>query len=162
MTPTTSLGARVLVLVAVGTALGCGSTDHESDAGAPPNDAAMFVPVNDFAIDDGGGDSDGGGGDGAIAGPVKYLSQLGAKCDGSDDTLAVIAAVTNARNDAYTLIVDCVATLDIGTNIDRSVFIDNNTTIVFGSAGKFIINNLFEPAFVIANTENVTLTNRNI
>lgn len=60
------------------------------------------------------------------------------------------------------MLVDCVATFDIGVNVDRSIFIDDDTTIEFTSAGKFIINNLFEPAFVIANTKNVTMTNWNV
>ncbi len=98
----------------------------------------------------------------APIGNAKYLSKLGAKCNGSDDSAAVISAVAGARNNAYTLIVDCAATLDIGLNVDRSVFIDNDTTVQFQGAGKFIVNNLFEPAFVIANTSNVTLTDWNV
>ena len=137
-----------LFFFAWGTA--CGGADHAAaDASTPDATASEGGAVLDAAEEEAS----------APPGEVKYLSQLGAKCDGSDDTLAVIAAVTGARNNAYTLVVDCVATLDIGLNIDRSVFIDNDTTIAFGGNGKFIIDNLFEPAFVIANTKNVTLSN---
>ena len=96
------------------------------------------------------------------AGKTLYLSKLGAKCNGSDDSAAFIAAVTGARNNAYTLIVDCAATLDIGLNVDRSVFIDNGTTVQFQGAGKVIINNIFEPAFVLANTSGVKLIDWNV
>ena len=42
------------------------------------------------------------------------------------------------------------------------LFRSNDTTVEFTGAGKFIVNNLFEPAFVIANTSNVTLTDWNV
>ena len=94
--------------------------------------------------------------------PVKNLSALGARCDGSDDTLATIAAVTGAQGNAYTLVVDCPATLDIGVKVDRSIFIDDDTSIAFTPNGKFIVNNLFEPAFAIINSKNITLTGWNV
>jgi hypothetical protein len=93
---------------------------------------------------------------------AKYLSKLGAKCNGSDDSAAFIAAVAGARNGAYTLVVDCAATLDIGLNVDRTVFIDSGTTIQFTSAGKLVINNLFEPAFAIVNSSDIKLVDWNV
>jgi hypothetical protein len=44
----------------------------------------------------------------------------------------------------------------------RPVFIDNGTTVEFTGTGKFIVDNVMEPAFVIANSSNITLTNWNV
>jgi hypothetical protein len=98
---------------------------------------------------------------------VKYLSELGAKCDGntanpSDDSAVVAKAIAGAAKNAYTLIVDCAANLDIGVSVDKSIFINNGTTVNFTSTGKFLVNNLFTPAFVIANSSNITLNNWNV
>jgi hypothetical protein len=46
--------------------------------------------------------------------------------------------------------------------IDRSIFIDNGTTVEFTGSGKFSVDNMFHPAFVIANSNSITLTNWNV
>jgi hypothetical protein len=52
--------------------------------------------------------------------------------------------------------------LSIRSDITRPIFIDDDTTVQFTSAGKFIIDNVFVPAFAIAGSHNVTLTDWNI
>jgi hypothetical protein len=80
----------------------------------------------------------------------------------ADQTSGAIEAFAAARNGAFTLVVDCAVLLHSGTAIDRGIFIDNGTTVQFTAAGKFIIDNLFHPAFVLANSNNITLTNWNV
>jgi hypothetical protein len=84
-------------------------------------------------------------------------------CKGTtDDTAGVAKALAAARNGAFTLIVDCPVNIKIGTDIARPLFIDNGTTIEFTGAGKFIVDNVQIPAFVIADSSNITLTNWNV
>jgi hypothetical protein len=84
-------------------------------------------------------------------------------CSGtSDDTSGVMKAFAAAKNNAFTLIVDCPVKLHSGLAIDRGIFIDNGTTVEFTGSGKFVVDNLFHPAFIIANSSNITLTNWNV
>jgi hypothetical protein len=84
-------------------------------------------------------------------------------CNGTtDDSLGVAAAFLAARYNAFTLIVDCPVLIHVGTDIMRPIFIDNGTTVEFTGAGKFTVDNVFQPAFVIANSSNITLTNWNV
>jgi hypothetical protein len=80
----------------------------------------------------------------------------------ADDTTGAIAAFEAAKHNAFTLVVDCQVHLHSGSAIDRGIFIDTGTTVEFTSAGKFFIDNLFHPAFVIADSNTITLTNWNI
>jgi hypothetical protein len=81
-------------------------------------------------------------------------------CDGiTDDTAGTARAFDAASAAAFTLIVDCPVRLNIGSDISRVIFIDNNTTVEFEGGGKFIVNNVFLPAFVIANSNNIGLIN---
>ena len=50
----------------------------------------------------------------------------------------------------------------IGSDIARTIFIDDSTSIEFIGDGKFTVDNQFIPAFVIANSNNITLTNWNV
>jgi hypothetical protein len=84
-------------------------------------------------------------------------------CSGtSDDTAGVQKAFAAARNAAFTLVVDCPVRLHSGLAIDRVVFIDDGTTVQFSGAGKFFVDNLFHPAFVIANSSNIALVDWNV
>jgi hypothetical protein len=84
-------------------------------------------------------------------------------CTGTkDDTEGAIEAFAAAANDAFTLVVDCPVVLHSGLAIDRTIFIDNKTTVTFTGAGKFLVDNLFHPAFVIANSTHITLTGWNV
>ncbi len=84
-------------------------------------------------------------------------------CSGtSDDSAGVAKAFAAARKSAFTLMVDCPVRLKIGTDIERVIFIDDGTTVEFSGAGKFIVDNQFIPAFVIANSTDITLTSWNV
>jgi hypothetical protein len=84
-------------------------------------------------------------------------------CGGaSDDTQGVARAFQAARHNAFTLIVDCPVRLRVGIDIDKTIFIDDGTTVEFTGAGKFTVDNVFHPAFVMANSGNITLTNWNV
>lgn len=86
-----------------------------------------------------------------------------APCGGAiDGTAGVANAFRAAHNNAFTLIVDCPILLNINSDVAKPIFIDNGTSIQFTAGGKFIINNVFVPAFVLANTTGVTLNNWNI
>ncbi|MDP9066369.1 MAG: hypothetical protein M3O06_10945 [Pseudomonadota bacterium] len=71
-------------------------------------------------------------------------------------------AFSAAAHDAFTLIVDCPVRLKSGLAIDHSVFIDNGTSVEFTGAGKFVVDNMFHPAFVIASSSNINLINWNV
>ncbi len=84
-------------------------------------------------------------------------------CNGtSDDSAGTALAFAAARNNAFTLIVDCPVFIHSGLDPSRAIYIDNGTTVQFSGAGKFTVDNVLHPAFVIANTYNVTLTNWNV
>jgi hypothetical protein len=80
----------------------------------------------------------------------------------SDDTAGVAKAFAAARHGAFTLVVDCPVNIKIGMDIARPIFIDDGTTIEFTGSGKFTVDNILIPAFVIADSGNITLTNWNV
>jgi hypothetical protein len=84
-------------------------------------------------------------------------------CTGtSDDTAGVAKAFAAAKHGAFTLVVDCPVNIKIGMDISRPIFIDDGTTVEFTGSGKFVVDNIFIPAFVIADSSNITLTNWNV
>lgn len=84
-------------------------------------------------------------------------------CSGTaDDTSGAIRAFAAAKNSAFTLVVDCPVRLHSGLAIDRGIFIDSGTTVEFSGNGQFIVDNLFHPAFVIANSNNINLIGWNV
>jgi hypothetical protein len=84
-------------------------------------------------------------------------------CKGTpDDTEGVRRAFAAASHSAFTLLVDCPVRLNIGTDITRPIFIDDGTAVEFTGPGKFFIDNTFIPAFVIADSNDITLTNWNV
>jgi hypothetical protein len=80
----------------------------------------------------------------------------------SDDAEGVARAFAAARHGAFTLSVDCPVRIHIGTDIGRPIFIDDGTTVEFTGSGKFMVDNTFVPAFVIANSNDITLSNWNV
>jgi hypothetical protein len=68
-------------------------------------------------------------------------------------------AFAAAANSAFTLVVDCPVRLHIASDIAKPIFIDDGTAVQFASSGSFIVDNVLQPAFVIADSSNVTLTN---
>ena len=84
-------------------------------------------------------------------------------CDGAVNASEGVArAFAAARHAAFTLIVDCPVRLHIGDDIARTIFIDDGTRVEFTGAGKFIVDNVLHPAFVIANSSGIVLTNWNV
>jgi len=84
-------------------------------------------------------------------------------CSGTaDDTEGATRAMAAASHSAFTLVVDCPVRLHIGTDISRTIFIDDGTTVEFTGAGKFTVDNVLLPAFVIANSSDITLTDWNV
>ena len=84
-------------------------------------------------------------------------------CTGeSDDTAGVAKAFAAARHNAFVLVVDCPVRIKVGMDISRSIFIDDGTTVEFTGAGKFTVDNVQIPAFVIADSSYITLTNWNV
>lgn len=95
-------------------------------------------------------------------GASKSISSF-VSCSGSgDETGGVAKAFAAARNSAFTLVVDCPVHLHSGLAVDRGIFIDNGTSVEFTGNGKFFVDNVFHPAFIIANSTNVNLTNWNV
>jgi hypothetical protein len=82
--------------------------------------------------------------------------------DTVDGTSGVTKAFAAARNSAFTLVVDCPVRLHSGIAIDRGIFIDSGTTVEFTGNGRFMVDNIFHPAFVIANSNNINLINWNV
>jgi hypothetical protein len=100
---------------------------------------------------------------GAASVPVNKSISAWVSCTGtSDDTSGAIRAFAAARHGAFTLLVDCPVRLHSGPAIDRVIFIDNGTSVEFTSSGKFFVDNLLHPAFVIANSNNISLVNWNV
>jgi hypothetical protein len=94
-----------------------------------------------------------------VASPAGQSIKRWATCDGrADDTAATAKAFMAARHNAFTLIVDCPVRLHFGSDVGRSLFIDDGTHVIFNGAGKFIVDNVFQPAFVVANSSDITLT----
>jgi hypothetical protein len=84
-------------------------------------------------------------------------------CTGlTDDSAGVAKAITAAANSAFTLVIDCPVTIKIGSDISRPIFIGNDTSIEFTGSGKFIVDNVMIPAFVIADSSNISLINWNV
>lgn len=73
-----------------------------------------------------------------------------------------MSAFAAAKNSAFTLVVDCPVKIHSGLDIAKVIYIDNGTTVEFTAAGKFIVDNIMHPAFVIANSTGVTMTNWNV
>ena len=84
-------------------------------------------------------------------------------CDGvSDDTAGVARAFAAASHGAFTLLVDCPVRLHSGTDTTHVIYIDDGTSVQFTGAGKFTVDNILHPAFVIVNSHSITLTDWNV
>ncbi len=84
-------------------------------------------------------------------------------CDGkSDDTAGVARAFASAKHGAFTLVVDCPVRIHIGMDIARPIFVDDGTSVEFTGAGKFTIDNVLIPAFVIVDSSHIALTSWNV
>jgi hypothetical protein len=96
----------------------------------------------------------------AAQGAARKSISAWAKCGGNEDgSDGVARAFQAARHSAFTLLIDCPVRIHIGTDIARTIFIDDGTSVEFSGGGKLIIDNVFHPAFVIANSSNIVLAN---
>ena len=80
----------------------------------------------------------------------------------TDDAVGVAQAFAAAKNNAFILEIDCPVFMHIGMDVAKPIFVDNGTSVDFTPDGLLIVDNELIPAFVIANTNNVKLTNWNI
>lgn len=86
-----------------------------------------------------------------------------AVCDGvTDDNRALGQALAAAKNHAFILEIDCPLFVHVGEDPTRPLFIDNGTQIDFSPNGLIILDNSLIPSFLIADTQDITLTNWNI
>jgi hypothetical protein len=147
--------------------VGCGSSSAISDGAAassqttpattvpPATPAVTAVPTPTTAVP--------ATPTAAVPAAVKKSISGWVSCSGTaDDTEGVTRAMAAASHSAFTLVVDCPVRLHIGTDIARTIFIDDGTTVQFTGSGKFTVDNVLLPAFVIANSSNITLTDWNV
>lgn len=96
------------------------------------------------------------------ASPAERTEPIGkwAECGGTVDSAQGVAnAFAEAGNGAFTLLVDCPVFIHIGNVATRPIFVDSGTKVVFTGKGRFIVDNAGIPAFVIANSSNITFKN---
>ncbi len=142
--------------------VGCGSSSSSSDGSAPSSSqtapAAPTAPVATTpAVTPATTPT------AAVPATVKKSISGWVTCSGTaDDTEGVTRAMAAASHSAFTLVVDCPVRLHIGMDIARTIFIDDGTTVEFTGSGKFTVDNVLLPAFVIANSSNITLTDWNV
>ena len=83
-----------------------------------------------------------------------------ATCDGkTDDSIGVAKAFDAAKNGAFKLEVDAPVFIHIGMDVARPIFVSDKTDVDFSGGGLFIVDNATIPAFVIANSKEITFTN---
>lgn len=98
----------------------------------------------------------------ASAKPIRSIREW-VKGDGkTDDAVGVAKAFDACKGNAFTLQVDCPVLLHIGRDIARPIFVDNGTHVVFAKGGLFIIDNILQPAFVLADTSDVQFLGWNV
>jgi hypothetical protein len=86
-----------------------------------------------------------------------------ATCDGgSDDTLALKQALSEAKNNAFTLIVDCRLRVHFSGTTGRSIDIADGTTVEFTSAGEITVDYVSPPPFQVLHPNEVDLINWNV
>ena len=84
-------------------------------------------------------------------------------CNGiADDAQGVARAFSAASHSAFTLVVDCPVRISVGMDIARVVFFEDGADVEFTPSGKFIVDSVFIPTFVIANSKNIRMTNWNV
>ncbi|MCK1616112.1 hypothetical protein IVA96_05430 [Bradyrhizobium sp. 159] len=67
------------------------------------------------------------------------------------------AAFSDAKNHAFTLVVDCPVYVHVGSDISRPIFVEDGTSVRFVGNGLFITDNVFIPTWVIANSSQIDL-----
>jgi hypothetical protein len=82
--------------------------------------------------------------------------------EAKDDAAGAARAFAAAQNRAFTLVVDCPVRIHVGMDISRPIFIESGTAVDFTGAGKFLVDNVLIPEFVIADSSDVVLTHWNV
>jgi hypothetical protein len=72
-----------------------------------------------------------------------------------DNDIPLATALAAAAHGHFTLVIDCPIFIHIGVDVDRPIFIDNNTRVIFSNQGEFILDNTLIPAFAIVDSRNV-------
>ena len=98
----------------------------------------------------------------AGGGPSRSIREWAQCGEGIDNTDNVRRAFQASSAQHFTLVVDCPIFLNIGTDITRPIFVGSNTSVAMSPDGEFIVNNIFVPAFVLANSNNITFQNWHI
>jgi hypothetical protein len=97
-----------------------------------------------------------------VNGPKESIRNW-ATCDGvTDDNAAIAEAFNAAKNNAFILEIDCPLYMHVGADPTRPIFIDNGTQVDFSPDGLLILDGTLLPSFVLADTQNVRLTNWNV
>lgn len=76
-----------------------------------------------------------------------------------DDRENLIKALQDAKNNKAILNIDCSIKVHIGMDIENPIFIYNGTNITFSNNSSITVDNVFVPAFIIANTSDVHISN---
>jgi hypothetical protein len=88
---------------------------------------------------------------------TKSISNWVSTCDPSVDQRDNVAkAFAAAANNAFVLVVDCPVFIHVGEDIGKPIFVDSGVQVKMTGKGKFIVDNVFVPTFVIANSNDVT------
>ena len=81
-------------------------------------------------------------------------------CSATDDQRDNAAkAFAAAADNAFTLIVDCPVFIHVGQDIARPIFLESGLDVTMSGRGKFIIDNVFIPTFVIADSDDIQMAN---
>jgi hypothetical protein len=99
---------------------------------------------------------------GACAGPAQAQAERSvrewAHCDGvADDQPGLARAVAAAAHNAFVLKIDCPVFVHTGMDVARAIFIDSGVQVDFAPGGLFVLDDVFTPAFVIANSSDIVL-----
>jgi hypothetical protein len=96
------------------------------------------------------------------AGPAQAQAERSvrewAHCDGvTDDQPGLARAIAAAAHNAFVLKIDCPVFVHTGMDVGRAIFFDNGVHVEFANGGLIVLDNVFTPAFVIANSSDITL-----
>jgi hypothetical protein len=94
---------------------------------------------------------------GQAASPTRSIRNW-THCDGkTDDNAGVVSALAAAKNNAFTLVVDCPVFIHVGTDVRRPIYFEDGTTVQFTGTGLFKVDNEQIPTFVLVNTSKIRL-----
>jgi len=86
--------------------------------------------------------------------PISHWVSCDPQADQRDNAAKAFAA---AANNAFTLVVDCPVFIHVGQDVERPIFLDNGVHVAMTGAGRFIVDNVFIPTFVIANSNDIEM-----